>query len=263
MRYINSKNRSIMREMISADFKVRYQGSVLGYLWSLLRPLFLFAILYVVFTKVFNVGEGVPNFPVYLLLGIVLWNFFSEATVVGVSAIVSKGELIRKISIPRYIAVLSTTASAFINLLLNLIVVFALAFISGIRPTAEWLLFPLVIGEILVLALAVTFFLSALYVKFRDVVYIWEVFMQAAFYATPILYPMSLIPDKYQLLFFINPMAQIMQDARYIIVTHDATTAWQLGGLKMGLASIALVVLGFFAARQYFRRQAKWFAEYL
>src|SRR5882757_3374314 len=103
MRYLSVKNRSILREMVSAEFKVRYQSSVLGYLWSVLRPLFLFVILYVIFTKVFDVDKGIPHFPVYLLLGIVMWTFFTESTVIGMSAVVAKGDLIRKISIPRYL----------------------------------------------------------------------------------------------------------------------------------------------------------------
>ncbi|HSX05507.1 MAG TPA: hypothetical protein VLF69_03505, partial [Candidatus Saccharimonadales bacterium] len=116
MRYLSKKNRAILREMVVTDFKVRYQGSLLGYLWSVLKPLFLFAILYIIFTYVFKVGKGIPHYPVYLLLGIILWNFFTEATIVGASSVVSHGDLIRKISIPRYLVVAASSVSALINL---------------------------------------------------------------------------------------------------------------------------------------------------
>ena len=110
MRYLTVRNRAILREMVVTDFKIRYQGSALGYLWSLLKPLFMFAILYGVFTYVFKIGDGVEHYPVYLLLGIVLWNFFTEATMTGLSSIVGSGDLIRKISIPRYLIVVASSA---------------------------------------------------------------------------------------------------------------------------------------------------------
>ena len=128
---ISVRNKSILSQMVKTDFKVRYQGSVLGYLWSLLRPLFLFIILYIVFTRVFRVGEDVEFFPVYLLFGIVLWNFFSEATNSAMTSVVARGDLIKKISIPRYLVVISSNVSALINLGLNLIVVVALALFVG------------------------------------------------------------------------------------------------------------------------------------
>src|SRR5581483_3824637 len=114
-------NRSLIRELVASDFKLRYQNSVLGYLWSLLRPLLFFGVLYVIFTKVIKVGKGIPFYPAYLLLGIVLWTFFIEATVAGMNSIVGRGDLIRKVSIPKNIIVISTTMSALVNFLLNMI----------------------------------------------------------------------------------------------------------------------------------------------
>jgi len=247
--------------MISADFKVRYQGSALGYLWSLLRPLFMFAVLYVVFTYIFKLGKGVPHYPVYLLLGIVLWNFFSETTTTGMSAVVGQGELIRKVRIPRYLVVLSTAFSAFINLLLNLVVVFIFAWISGVRPTMLWLVFPLLALELFMFALSVAFFLAALYVKFRDLVYIWEVFMQAAIYATPIIYPLSLVGKNLRPFFFFNPMAQIIQDARHVLITRDAIIGWTIAGPLIMTACMAIVLAAAIGSYFYFKNQSKWFAE--
>jgi ABC-2 type transport system permease protein len=250
----------MLREMVGADFKVRYQSSVLGYLWSLLRPLFLFVILYVVFTKIFKIGEGVPHFAVYLLLGIVMWNFFTESTVIGMSAVVSKGDLIRKISIPRYLTVLSSSASALINLGINLVVVIIFVIIDGISPTWQWLLLPLVLMELFALSTALAFFLSALYVKFRDISYIWEVGLQAAFYATPVLYTLSMVPEQLRAYFFINPMTQIIQDGRYALVPQDTLTVWNTIPW-MAIVPVGIVLLVIIFSRSYFKKQAKWFAE--
>src|SRR5574337_1882641 len=121
--YFSKKNRALIAELVRTDFKLRYQGSLLGYAWSLLRPLLLFLILYIVFVKFLKLGHSIPHFPIYLLLGIVLWNFFNEMTVQSLGSIVGRGDLIRKIRIPRWIIVLSSSISALINLFLNLIVV--------------------------------------------------------------------------------------------------------------------------------------------
>src|SRR5580693_8462127 len=122
-RIFSKKNRALLAELVRTDFKLRYQGSVLGYAWSLLKPLLLFVILYIVFVYFLKIGKGVPHYPVYLLLGIVLWNFFNEMTSQSLGSIVGRGDLIRKIRIPRWIIVISTSLSAMINFLLNLIVV--------------------------------------------------------------------------------------------------------------------------------------------
>lgn len=247
--------------MVSADFKVRYQSSVLGYLWSVLRPLFLFAILYVVFTYIFKVGKGVPHYPVYLLLGIVMWNFFTESTIIGMGSVVGKGDLIRKISIPRYLTVFSSSVSALINLSINLLVVVVFALFNGVDPTWRWLFLPLILLELFAFSTALAFFLSALYVKFRDITYIWEVGLQAAFYATPVLYPLTIIPVQYREYFFINPMAQILQDARYVFVTQTTLTAWNTARLWIAIIPIVIVILAMYFSRLYFRKQARWFAE--
>lgn len=190
MKYLHSRNRAILREMVSTDFKVRYQGSALGYMWSLLKPLFLFAILYVVFTYIIPLGKDIEHYPVYLLMGVVLWNFFTESTVIGASSVVARGDLIRKISIPRYLVVLASSLSALINLGLSLIVVFIFALLNGIMPSLSWLWMIPIIIELFIFSLGVSFLLSAAYVKFRDITYIWEILLQAGFYATPIIYPL-------------------------------------------------------------------------
>ncbi len=261
MRLITVKNKSILREMIVTDFKVRYQGSILGYAWSVLKPLFLFVILYVVFVKFLRIGGDIEHFPIYLLLGIVLWSFFSEATITGMNSIVNRGDLLKKISIPRYLIVLSSVTSAFINLLINLIVVLIFAFINDVEIMRSWLLLPLFITELFVLSMSLAFFLSALFVKYRDAGYIWEVLLQAAFYATPILYPLTIVAEKYQKIIMLNPVAQIIQDSRWAFVSHDTLSSWQVLGMPLLLVPFSIVLVTVFFANRYFKKEAYYFAE--
>lgn len=262
MRYLTARNRAIMREMVRTDFKVRYQGSVLGYMWSLLKPLMIFAILYVVFTYIIPLGKGVEHFPIYLLLGVVMWNFFVESTSIGASSVVARGDLIRKISIPRYLVVVSSSVSALINLGLSMVVVFIFAIFNGLEPSLDWLwLLPILI-ELFAFSLGISFLLSALYVKYRDITYIWEIFIQAGFYATPVVYPLMTVSAQYQHYFFINPMAQMLQDARFVMVTKASTTVWSSVG-NVYMRFIPFVVVLFFIALGgiYFKRRSKYFAE--
>lgn len=263
MQYFGKKNRAILRELVSTDFKVRYQGSFLGYAWSLLRPLFLFVILYIVFVKVFPLGKGIPHYPVYLFVGIVIWNFFNEMTVQSLGSIVGRGDLIRKIRIPRWIIVFSSSLSALINLGLNLIVVGVFMVFNHVEPTKLIFLLPIILLEVYIFALGISLLLSALYVKFRDMTYIWDVVMQAGFYLTPILYPISRItnPD-FQKLLFMNPMAQAIQDARYVTVTQHQPTVWRVfdGGFYAYIP-ILIVLATFIFGLLYFKKESKNFAE--
>lgn len=263
MKYLTKKNRAILREMVSTDFKVRYQGSTLGYVWSLLRPLLQFATLYIIFVYVFKLGRGVEHFPVYLLFGIVLWNFFTEATSTGMTAIVANGDLIRKISIPRFLVVVSTSISALINFGLNLVVVLIFAIFNGIDPTISWLwLIPIFI-ELYIFSQAMAFLLCAMFVKFRDINYIWEVIIQAAFYATPILYGMQMVPERYQQWLMLNPMAQIIQDARHAFIGDTAITGWQLMRWEYAIFPVLVIAATVVVATIYFKRQSRDFAENL
>lgn len=261
MRYFNSRNRAILREMVSTDFKIRYQGSALGYLWSLLKPLFLFAILYVVFTFIIPLGKDVEHFAVYLIIGVVLWNFFNEATTIGAGAVVAKGDLMRKISIPRYLVVMASSLSALINLGLSLIVVFAFALLNGIVPSLQWLLIIPIALELFIFALGVSFFLSAAFVKYRDITYIWEVILQAGFYASAIIYPLSKVPEEFHKWFFLNPMVQIIQDARHAIATDTAITIWDT--VSFPYTFIPFVIIGAIGVIGwiYFKKKSKYFAE--
>lgn len=263
--YISKQNRALLSELVRTDFKLRYQGSVLGYAWSLLRPLLIFLILYVVFVKFLKIGGDVPHFPIYLLLGIVVWNFFAEMTSQSLTSIVGRGDLIRKIRIPRWMIVFSSSLSAVINLCLNLLVVAVFLVFNQVQLTANILLLPLVMLEVYLFALGISFFLAAAYVKYRDVSYIWEVLMQAGFYMTPILYPLAMITNvTFQKILLMNPMAQAIQDARFLAVSQDekVITISRVfeGGLYMFIP-FALVVVVLVGGIVYFKKESKYFAE--
>lgn len=265
MKHIFSKqNKALLAELVRTDFKLRYQGSVLGYAWSLLRPLFMFAILYVVFTKFLKIGGSVPNYPIYLLLGIVIWNFFQEMTSQSLGAIVGRGDLIRKIRIPRWLIIVSTSVSAIINLALNLVVFMTFALISGmdILVTSIWL--PLLLVEVYLFALGLSLLLSALFVRYRDVSYIWEVLIQAGFYVTPILYPLTLISNlNIERILLVNPIAQAIQDARYVFVTKESTRITDLygGSIWPYIMPLSVVVLTLLLGFVYFKKESSEFAE--
>ncbi len=261
-KYFKASNISLVRELVASDFKLRYQGSVLGYLWSLLRPLFMFGVLYVVFTHVIRVGNSIPYYPSYLLLGLVLWTFFIESTVSGMNAITGHGDMIRKVSIPKYLIVVSTMLSAFVNFCLNMIIVFVFMLFGHVPFRLTILLIPIVIVELMIFSLVVSFLLSALYVKFRDLSHIWDVALQILFYATPIIYPLAIMPKSLIKLVSISPLAQIFQDMRYLMITNKTTTTEQvfhsIAGLLIPLAVI--LIIGFVAV-WYFRKSSPKFAE--
>ncbi|HRJ06823.1 MAG TPA: ABC transporter permease [Candidatus Saccharibacteria bacterium] len=253
----------ILKQLVITDFKLRYKGSALGYLWTLLRPLALFAVLYVVFVNFLRFGGDIPHFPVYLLLGVVLWSYFVEVTVNGLTSIVGKGDLMRKLSFPRYVIVIAGSVSAFINLLINLLVVFGFMVINGVPLTITVLWLPLIILELFVFALGLSFLLSALYVRFRDINYVWEVLLQAGFYVTPIIYPLSEVAKRSEAaanILLLNPVAQIIQDARYSLITHETPTVYGAFSLYWIIPFIVVAVVTVVAAI-YFRAMSPKFAE--
>ncbi|QQS20181.1 ABC transporter permease [Candidatus Saccharibacteria bacterium] len=255
----------LLRELVRTDFKIRYKGSVLGYVWTVLKPLALFAIMYVIFIHFLKFGADEPHFAVALLLGIVLWNYFTEVTMNGMSAIVGKGDLMRKLSFPRYVIVIAGSFSALINLAINLVIVGVLIAVNGVELAPRAVLIIPVAIELFVLSLSVAFFLAALYVKLRDANYIWELLLQVGFYATPILYPISLIAKYSQdaaKVALLNPLAQIIQDARYALIAPSTTTTWQaFGGGAYAYIPPTIVVLLLILAVTYFKRQSPSFAE--
>jgi len=255
----------LLRQLVITEFKLRYKGSVLGYVWSLLRPLALFAVLYIVFVQFLRFGADIPHFAVALLLGVVMWNYFIEVTTNGLTSIVSRGDLMRKLAFPRYVIVVAGSFSALINLMINLLVVGFFVVLNGVDITWSALWIVPLIAELFVLGLAVAFLLSALYVKFRDVGYIWELVLQAGFYATPILYPVAMVASMSfasAQIMLLNPVAQIIQDARAaVIFSETETVATIFDNPYMRLIPIAIVILLAVVSAIYFRKKSPGFAE--
>jgi ABC-2 type transport system permease protein len=233
--------------MSVTEFKRIYFGTVLGYLWSLIRPLMLFGVLLFVFTKVFRVGsETVEHYPVMLLGGIVLYTFFQEATTNAVTSVVAQEGVVRKTQFPRLVIPLSSVVTAALNLCLNLIIVLAFVLAFGVSPVWSWLLFPLAVALLFAFTAAVGMGLSVLYVRFRDVAIIWAVVAQVLLYMTPILYPIDAFHNKtYEHLLLINPLAVIFCEVR-VWILHESTapTALEAAGGWLGLAPAIVIFFG-------------------
>lgn len=255
----------LLRQLVITDFKLRYKGSALGYLWTLLRPLALFAVLYVVFVQFLRFGAGIPHFAVSLLLGVVLWTYFVEVTMNGLSAIVGRGDMMRKLFFPRYVIVVAGSFSALINLTINLVVVGFFIVLNGVDLHWSALITIPLIVEIFILGLSVAFLLSALYVKFRDISYIWEVVLQMGFYATPIIYPISMVLEKSHTaaqLIMLSPVAQIIQDMRAAVISPETPTISSVfTNPYMHFIPIVFILLLAIGSVMYFRKKSPGFAE--
>jgi ABC-2 type transport system permease protein len=250
------------------DFRLRFFGSVLGYLWQFMRPLMLFGVLYEVFSQVFDLSGDVRYFPVALLLGIVLYGFFAEATSGSVRSLVDRENLVRKIEFPRLAVPLATVLTAIFNLGLNLIPVLIFLLAAGGRPHWSWLeLIPLV-AVMAVFATGIAMILSSLFVRYRDIEPIWDVVLQVMFYVSPIIYMLQTVTDKggegVTRAMLCNPFAAILQQARHAFIdpSHISLTHAMNDDLLL-LVPLAIVVGVFVIGYRIFDRQAPRIAENL
>jgi ABC-2 type transport system permease protein len=250
--------------MAATEFRRSYLGTALGYLWSLGRPLMLFGVLLTVFTQAFNLGDRVTNYPMLLLFNIVLFSFFQEATSQAVTSIVTQESVVRKTQFPRLVIPLSVVLTSVFNLAVNLVVVLVFLLVGGVSPVWTWLLFPLVLGLLLILTAAVAVLLSALYPRFRDTGIIWGVAATALFYATPVLYPLESAPQTIRDVIVLNPITPLLAAAREWVIdpTADGPAA-AAGGYGRLLAPIAIYTLICVSAVWIFNREAPRIAERL
>jgi ABC-2 type transport system permease protein len=248
------------------EWKLRFFGSVLGYLWQLMRPLMLFGVLYLVFTHFIRFGEGVRFYPAILLTGIVLFTFFSDATSRAVTAVVDRENLVRKIEFPRLVVPLSVILTAAFNLAFNLVAVLVFVLATGVEPQLSWLALPLIIVGVAAFAAGPALLLSALYVRLRDLRPIWEVLLQVMFYGSPILYVIDLIPntDLRKAIVLLNPLATMLVQARATLIDPRAPNAWDVVGGVQLLIVPTLIVAGLLALGFWvFNREAPAIAEEL
>jgi ABC-2 type transport system permease protein len=246
------------------DYRLAYFGSVLGYLWSLLRPLLLFGVLYVVFSRFLRFGDDIAHYRDLLLVNIVIYTFFSEATGYAVSSLVNRESLVRKMQFPGLVVPLAVVTTALLNLAANLVAVLVFILIDGIEPRATWALALLLMIPLAAFTTGIAMVLSSLYVSYRDVAPIWTVLTQLVFYGTPILYVIDKVPESVRQLIMANPLAAILEQVRRWLIDPEAPGfaeaagggAWWL--LPVGVL-VAICVLGVWV----FNREAPRLAERL
>ncbi len=252
------------------QWKLRFYGSALGYLWQLVRPLLLFLVLYVFFTQIAHVGSGIgPSYQYYgaqLLASIVLFTFFSESTIGAVRSVVDNEVLVRKIQFPRMVIPLSVVLLAFFNLCLNLVVVTIFALAAGVRPMLTWLEVPVIIGMLVVLCTGIAMLLASVFVYARDVQPIWDVLTQVIFYASPIIIPIATVEahlgPALLHLYMLNPLAVILQQFRHAFITHGTPSAGALLGSPAHLLEPVAIIVAIFAVGLWvFNRIAPHVAE--
>jgi ABC-2 type transport system permease protein len=247
------------------EFKKSFHGTVFGYLWSLVRPLMLFAVLLVVFTKIIRLGSDVPNYPVLLLFNLVVFGVFQEATGSAVGSVLAQEGVVRKTQFPRLVIPMASVLVAFFTLGLNLLAVFAFILVYGVTPMWTWLLLPLILVPIFVLTSAVSLLLSALNVRFRDIAIIWTVLATVLMYGTPLIYPLEIIgPSLLRDVLLTNPLTLIFEQARVWIIDPHAPTAIQAaGGWMHVLPATAIFVVVCVLGVWVFKREAPKIAELL
>lgn len=246
------------------DLRLRFFGAVLGYAWALVRPLMLFGVLYFVFTQVVKFGDRIEHYPVYLLMSIVLFTYFGEATATGVTSLVERENLLRKIRFPRLAIPAASALTALFNLGLNLIVVVVFALASGVQPRLSWLLLIPLVLYLSVFAMGLAMLLSVAYVRFRDVGPIWDVVLQILFYGSPIFYVAAMLPESIQREAMANPLAVVFTEARRFVLEPGAHSAGEMIGADWRLVLPIGVVFGAFALGAYvFSREAPRVAENL
>ena len=247
------------------DFKAKYAGAVLCYVWSVIKPLTYFGVLWLVFAHLLRTANQTQDFAVFLLIGILLFTFFNEMVGVMLTSIVEGGSILRRLSFPPILVPLSASVGIFITFLVNLSVIILIIGIQRVSPRLEWLLVPPLLVELYVFCLGLGLFVAAAYVRFRDVNQIWELASQLLFFASAIFYPVGILPDWAQKVAFLNPFLQIMQDVRYVVLgssgPNDLTAADVYAGAGGRAIPIALAVLIFVGGLTFFRRDGRYFAE--
>lgn len=254
------------------EFKLRFFGSVLGYVWTLVRPLMLFGVMLFVFTVILDINKDnpTPHYPEYLLTSLILFIYFQETTSGAVGSLVGRENLLRRVRFPRLVVPLSVALFCFFNLCMNLVVVFIFILAAGIDPRWSWLEMIPLVGLLVIFASGVGMLLSALYVRFRDVQPIWEVFLQLLYYGTPILYTVE-TATKHEFLnipfariLVINPLGAIVTQARKALLQPSApSAAATLGGVPRLLIPLGIVAGLFALGLWYFNHEAPLISEKL
>ncbi|MDO8184079.1 ABC transporter permease [Conexibacter sp. JD483] len=255
---------NLTRTLAVTEFKLRFFGSALGYLWQLMRPLLLFGVLYVVFTHVLKFNSDSAYYPVALLSGIVIFTFLSEATSTAVTSLVDREPLVRKVQFPRLVIPLSVVMTALMNLGLNTIVVVVFLLLNGGSVHWGWLEIPFLLALLALFAAGISTLLSALYVRYRDIRPVWEVLLQMMFYGTPIFYTIDVIGNKtIERLMLLNPLAAVIQQFRHAVIDPSHPSLHSAMGGNWALTAVPFVILIVLVvvAYRYFDKEAPLIAE--
>ena len=237
---------------------------MLGYFWSLMRPFLLFGVIFLVFSEFAKLGDDVKHYPVYILFALVLFQFFAECTGNGLSSLVEREHLLRKVRFPRLVIPLAITLTSLFNLLMTLAAVMVFAVANGVYPRWSWLELPVLLAILVVLSLGTAMLLSALFVRYRDIAPIWEVFSQALFYASPVLYVTTMVPESFQHAYVASPLAALFAQMRHAIIDPTAPSAAEaIGGADRLLIPLGIVVIAFALGWWVFHREAPRIAENL
>jgi len=232
--------KELIKNLVISDLKTKYSNSVLGFAWSMLNPLLMMLVLYFVFNNVFKNKQ--EHFALYLLIGITTWRFFAMGTSVAMSSIVGKASLVTKIFIPREILTLSTVLSALLSSLLEFMVLIPLLVIFGVIPSLTIILFPLLHILFFPIVYGISLVLASLYVYYRDMNQIWDVVIQIGFFLSPIVYPLSLIPENYIFYYMLNPITRLIEMYRGVLLYNRLPGITDLGIVIF--SGIVLLILG-------------------
>jgi ABC-2 type transport system permease protein len=249
---------------VRVEFRLKYADSVLGYVWSIARPLAYFTVIWILLGGIFGGGVQIPHYPLYLLLGIVIFTYFVDAVGLQMSSIVERGGLLRKIYFPRLIVPLSATGTATLTFSVNALAVVVFIAASGITPNWTWLLIAPLLGELYLFILGFGLLLAMAYTRFRDVGQLWDLGAQLLFFAMPVMYSISFLGEQWQKIIILNPVAQVMQDIRRIIMgpALDPQTIAAVWGTREARVIPSLIALGTFALGLIlFQKDSKNFAE--
>lgn len=245
------------------DFRLQYRTSALGYMWTLMRPLAYFAVLYVVFTHIIRFGDDVPNYAVLLLMNIMLFQFFADATGGAMGSVVRGEPVVRKMHFPRIVIPLAVVVTAAMTSAMNLVVVFGFMLVSGVGPEVTWLLLPAIVIPLVVLSAGTAVLLSMAYVGMRDLEHVWTVALRVLFYATPILYPLESVPESFRWVAALNPLTPILYQARVWLVQPDAEPLIDVVGVAPLVGSILIAIALCIGGIRLFARRAPRVAEAL
>jgi ABC-2 type transport system permease protein len=251
----------VLRLVATIEFRMKYADSLLGYAWSLAKPLAYFAVLWLVFSRLFNARTPVESFALYLIIGLVFYLFFIDAVGAALTSVVARGSLLRRLAFSPLVLPFAVVASACLTLMVNLSAVALFALASQVWPDPEWLLVIPLLIEFLIFVVGMGLIVATLFVRFQDIAQIWELVAQLMIFITPVMYPLSILPGWMEKVLFLNPLVQVMQDVRAVVLEGEVATVTDVLGAGGRVVPVAVAFGVFALGLVIFRRDSARFAE--